>query len=462
MSDQSTIFSLDNVRTFARISGDYNPIHIDPVAARRLIFGRAVVHGVSVVCWVMDRLAARGLAVGSLSHLKVAFRQPVFIGTKVTLTMTGGASRTKATVSHDGIACVTMSLEFADAQLSPKGRSLDRPASTGAPLLLTAETIAQARGTVPLGYPEADFAASFPVLANVMPSLKVAQLLALTRIVGMECPGARSLFNDFDVQFGEPQGEGALSFEVMQWDTRFNLATIAVRGAGLSAELNTLLRPDPVRQLDMNDLRPLVSGKPFDDQRALVVGGSRGIGEVCGKLLALGGAKHICLTYATGKEDAQRVAAVLAGHCEVRVASFDVLSDMPPEGSYTHVYYFPAPRLRANTGSFDNDLFQLYNKYFVNGMALLFEAYARESAVRLLQPSSIFVEAPERGFSEYATAKAASESLGHQLTAQYPSSVILTPRLPRVHTDQTQNVPDCGDTATLLMPSLMKLSTSLA
>jgi hypothetical protein len=97
----------------------------------------------------------------------------------------------------------------------------------------------------------------------------------------------------------------------------------------------------------------------------------------------------------------------------------------------------------------------------------LFEAYARKSAVRLLQPSSVFVEAPESGFSEYATAKAASESLGRQLKAKYPSSVILTPRLPRVNTDQTQNIHNCGDiatpgdTGTVLVPFIIQLSTSL-
>jgi hypothetical protein len=289
--------------------------------------------------------------------------------------------------------------------------------------------------------------------------LKLAQLLALTRIVGMECPGARSLFFDFVARFGEPQDEGCLSYEVTRWDADLNLATIAVQGAGLSAKVHALLRPDAVRQPEMNDLRRLVPGRPFESQRALVVGGSRGVGEVCGKLLALGGARDICLTYATGKEDALRVAAALAGHCEVRVAGFDVLTDPPPDGSYTHVYYFPAPRLRPNSGSFNSGLYELYDKYFAKGMEALFEAYARKGAVRLLQPSSVFVEAPERGFSEYAAAKAASEALGRELTAKYPSSMILTPRLPRVHTDQTQDVADCGDTAATLLPYLIQLST---
>jgi MaoC like domain len=456
--EHSAIFSLDDVRAFGQISRDCNPIHTDPVTARRLIFGAAVAHGLLVVCWVMDRLAADGLPVGNLSRLKAAFRQPVFIDARVILTVTGDASRTTAIVSHEGKTCATFILEFADAQPRRSGRPMNHPAPAGIPQLLTGETIAQARGTVSLGYPETDFAVAFPDLAAVMPPMKVAGLLALTRIVGMECPGARSLFADFDARFEDAGNENAVSFEVTRWDDRFNLATIAVRGAGLSANLSALLRSDPVPQPKMHDLQPLVSGKPFDGQRALVIGGSRGIGEACGKLLALGGAEQICLTYAVGKEDAERVAGDLADYCEVRTVSFNVLTDTPPEGNYTHVYYFPAPRLRPHSGPFNAGLCRLYNSYFVDGMALLFESYVRKSPLRLLQPSSIFVETPEPGFVEYATAKGASECLGRQFTAQHPSSLILTPRFPRVHTDQTQGARGCSDSAAVLMPSLIQLA----
>ena len=31
---------------FAQVSGDYNPLHVDPVHARRLQFGHPVIHGV--------------------------------------------------------------------------------------------------------------------------------------------------------------------------------------------------------------------------------------------------------------------------------------------------------------------------------------------------------------------------------------------------------------------------------
>jgi len=462
MGEHSIVFSLQDVRTFAHISGDHNPIHVDPITARRLIFGGAVAHGLFVVCWVIDRLAAEGLPVANLSRLRVSFRQPVFIDRKINLTVTQGSSQTKAVVTQDGTTCTVINLEFGDAPNRSEIHVSDHAIVSGDPKPLTAEKIAQARGTISLGYDKADLAALFPLLSQEMPPLGVAQLLALTRIVGMECPGERSLFCDFEVQFGNSHDQGPLSFEVTEWDPRFKLVTIDVRGAGIRATLRALLRSDPVRQPETDELRSFVTGKPFQDQQALVVGGSRGIGEVCAKLLALGGVKHICLTYATGAKDAQVVASDLANYCEVHLARFDVLRDKPPEGTYTHIYYFAAPRLRANIGPFNMDLFQFYNQYFVNGMALLFEAYSRKTAVHLLQPSSLFVEIPERGFSEYATSKGASESLGRQLVAQYPSSVILTPRLPRVRTDQTQNVSNCNDTAAILMPSLLELSMSPA
>src|SRR5215467_8320269 len=34
---------------FAALSGDFNPLHLDPRAARRLVFGSAVPHGIHVL-----------------------------------------------------------------------------------------------------------------------------------------------------------------------------------------------------------------------------------------------------------------------------------------------------------------------------------------------------------------------------------------------------------------------------
>ena len=52
-------FTLEDQFAFAALSGDSNPLHLDPVAARRTMIGAVVVHGVHLLLWGLDRLAAQ-------------------------------------------------------------------------------------------------------------------------------------------------------------------------------------------------------------------------------------------------------------------------------------------------------------------------------------------------------------------------------------------------------------------
>ena len=60
---------------FVALSGDANPLHTDPLAARRLPFGRVAVHGVHLALLALD---AWGGAGGSApGHVRATFRRPV-------------------------------------------------------------------------------------------------------------------------------------------------------------------------------------------------------------------------------------------------------------------------------------------------------------------------------------------------------------------------------------------------
>src|SRR5207245_2129981 len=71
----------------------------------------------------------------------------------------------------------------------------------------------------------------FPNLARLLPASSLAGLLAISRLVGMECPGLRSILSGFGVTFSSspPAGtEPMLSFRVIRRDARFSLITLNI------------------------------------------------------------------------------------------------------------------------------------------------------------------------------------------------------------------------------------------
>jgi 3-hydroxybutyryl-CoA dehydratase len=78
-------FSDQDVRTFAEISGDNNPIHLDDEYAATTRFGNRIVHGILTSGLLSALLGMQLPGPGSI-YLKqtINFRAPVFIGDRIT------------------------------------------------------------------------------------------------------------------------------------------------------------------------------------------------------------------------------------------------------------------------------------------------------------------------------------------------------------------------------------------
>src|ERR1700677_17983 len=98
-------------RMFAALSGDVNPMHMDPVAARRVVLGAPVVHGVHTALWMLDEIGRRGLLTVRLKDLRVRFAKPIYVGDAVTLSL-GSRSDREVTVKAlvDDIETTTLKL----------------------------------------------------------------------------------------------------------------------------------------------------------------------------------------------------------------------------------------------------------------------------------------------------------------------------------------------------------------
>jgi acyl dehydratase len=77
----------DDVRLFADISGDHNPLHLDAEFASTTMFKRRIVHGVLTVSLISAALASMpGMII--LLNFSLSFEKPVYINDDLTAIVT--------------------------------------------------------------------------------------------------------------------------------------------------------------------------------------------------------------------------------------------------------------------------------------------------------------------------------------------------------------------------------------
>ena len=435
---------------FAALSGDVNPMHVDAVAARRFLFGAPVVHGVHTTLWMLDELGRRGQVTGGVKELQVRFAHPIRLGDAVTLEFESRSDRAVVVKAQaDGVATTTLRLGLdpeAAGEVStpaPFDGSLDPPRD---PVELALSDIDGRSGTIRFAADLEAFREAFPEAAALVGAHRLRGLAALSRLVGMECPGLHSIFASIRVELTD-DGDSEIEYGVESVDPRFNMLNVGVEGAGLRGRLQAFLRPEPVRQPGAAAVAELVADGAYAGHHALIVGGSRGLGELTAKLVA-GGGGSVTVTYSVGEAEAAAVVEEInAAGGSASTLRYDATSPAAPqlEGlvNVTHVYYFATPRIVAGRNEgFDALAFDDYARIYIKGFQDLVTGLKEHSAGRLRAffPSTVFIDDPPKEFGDYVAAKAAGEALCAHLNKHEPGITALTERLPRMLTDQTASL----------------------
>lgn len=447
--------TLDESRTFARLSGDWNPLHVDPVVARRLMFGSTVVHGVDILLRTLDEVFRQNGS-GAIAKLNVTFASPLRTGAAATIESSEEVGDDPSTivfkVMSEGRLVQRVALTIGNARASEPAPVFCAAAAPAQPEAHDFNALSEASGSVPLVLDPDVAKRLYPELCRNLPPSQLAVLLATTRIVGMKCPGLHSVYTELSLAFSSSNENSGnrLNYRVTKADQRFKFLMIAIEGGGASGQIGALVRPAPVEQNPFVAVSARVRNDAFRDRRAVVIGGSRGLGEVTSKILAAGGA-DVAVTYATGMDDGNNVAEeIRLGGCRCCTFAFDVTAPpserpaaFPADWRPSDIYYFASPRVILKPGAtWDAAQFDRYCAFYVTGLARSITAIdimfgTARQPLSLFYPSSIFVSEPVPGAAEYAAAKAAGEALCRYLAATRPGLKIEMPRLPRMLTDQT-------------------------
>lgn len=449
-------FSAIDQAAFARLSGDYNPIHMDEVVARRLLFGAPVVHGIHALLWCLNVLCqSRGEVNQQLIEVKAIFQKPIIVGEEVSIETTSmHSSRTeewniKAKLIVNQSAVALISAKFGHVIVTSPGRLPPEPSF---PEQVASRDIERGQidsqsGSLPLHLQAPAAADLFPALTQRLPAMQISVLLATTRVVGVHCPGLNSVFSELTLS-QTMNAADHLEYRVSQFDERFDLAMIDILAPQMTGQLRAFLRPAARQQPVYAEFLREVEPTEFANCRVLLIGGSRGLGEVAAKIFSAGGA-DVRLTYHKGGQDAANVVEeISAAGGNASAFQFDISNatlpdDLLSDGTWvpTHALYFATPRIFSGTkGVFSANLFNGFCDYFVVAFSRIFTQLNALGTNRFFLPSSSALDEMPADMAEYVAAKAAAEHAARILETTHRDVVIAQPRLPRLATDQTVTI----------------------
>lgn len=446
-------FHDEDQQHFAQLSHDFNPMHVDRVAARRLIAGHQVVHGIHLLLAAIEFWQQQ--AMQPLSRIACSFKSPVEVGEPVLFVEFVEPDNTSTiNVTMHGLLCASISLGKLVGR--PEVRPL-LPGPDADTVLLELRTYALDQ--VPethigkhyaLAVDGDPLASIFPYAYRCLGAQALASTVALSYMVGMVCPGLHSVFSSLSLDIPAQTGSGALlRFFVQKYDPRFRLFDIRVRG-GIEGDIKAFLRAPPQAQASVLELADHVSPDEFKGSRSLVVGGSRGLGEVTAKLLAVGGGE-VLITYAHGLQDALTIAHDINSQNPDRCAvqKLDMATDsfeaLPVDwNTLDAIYYFATPKIfRKKAGVFEPAMFAEFCTLYVMrfyALCAFIENTRSSGKIRIYFPSTVAVSERPKGMAEYAMAKGAAEILVQEINRSFSRVQILSTQLPRLATDQTATI----------------------
>jgi NAD(P)-dependent dehydrogenase (short-subunit alcohol dehydrogenase family) len=443
------IFTLADQHRFASVSGDHNPMHADALYARRTQAGAPVVHGINLLLWALDSLALTQRDLRQLRSLRVRFNKFIYLEELVQAVFTQQEpSKARVTISVDGAPRSIITLEFGD--LADHAARSFAATAPQLPVPLTPsvrafEQIVELSGRLSFQLTHENSAALFPAATTWLGFRRIAALACSTQLIGMVCPGLHSIYDELSIKICREVGLGnSLAFRVIETDPRFQSVAQEIVGGGLIGVVKSFFRAPPVPQITIQSLAGVVGPAEFAGSVALIIGGSRGLGELTAKAIAAGGG-HVIVTWNTGKDDADKVVQEIrsaGGMCDAlaydanKSASEQLasMSDVP-----THAYYFATPAIfRPQSSIFARGRLEEFLSIYVSGFWQLVQALrARKPAVSIFYPSSVSITERPRGMTEYTMAKSAGEVLCADINSSMSPTHVSVVRLPRLLTDQT-------------------------
>ena len=270
-------------------------------------------------------------------------------------------------------------------------------------------------------------------------------LFAISRVVGMKIPGLNSILYSFDIILLDNKIESSdIDCIISSIDSRFSSVELNMTNDKSIININAFYRPTHVNQLELKHVNEIINDNDyknnyFKNKTVLILGGSKGLGNLLFKILLSIGIKQIYVSY--NKTDN------FYNDCKnlenIKIIKFDIENDSINSNILKEIdilFYFVSPKINGNEKEFNINLLSNYNKYYVEEFYnLLIEMKKINNNFEVFFPSSQAINTKPSIWKEYFLSKISAENIADFLI-KTENIKIKYERFPKLLTDQTNSI----------------------
>lgn len=419
-------FTLDDQLKFSKLSNDLNPIHLSKKKSRRYIYGEVIVYGINAILWGLEKWFEKKTQKKKIKNIEFLFKNPIFLDTNYDFFFKSEKNSLKISVKKKTKINILACIYFSDIneEISDLKKTKD--------LLKTPndkDVIRQKENKLKIVCSHRQIIAFYPYLSKNLNINLLALLISTSYLVGMEVPGLNSLFSKLKIELNPKYEFSKSTFKVTKHDPRWSLIIINLNGKGFIGEITCFKRPKAIMQPKIKSFRNKIKKDEFTNINSLIIGGSRGLGELTAKIIVAGGGNAV-FTYYHGKTEALEIAKEL----NIKDFFYDSNSSQKIRLHKTcnSIFFFSTPKILENREKkFDSEQFEFLKNFYLNGIKKILPNIEYKKIIFVF-PSTDFINSNDSSFREYIKAKLECENF----IKKNKNINFLIERLPQLNTDQ--------------------------
>ena len=430
---------------FIKISADKNPIHLIEKNLSKLNLEGTVVHGMNVVLKSLDILTKEKIINPSqICQIKCKFAKMIFLDNIIKINFKfENKKKISISIFSKSVICINLELFLNYKSFTEENIELRNQKINSFPKKNTTKSKKKEIkiNHVPL---IKQIKKNYPYLSKDLNNKIISSLIMMSTSVGMYWPGKNSLFVGFDI-FLKKIKKKNINLKISKTDKRTGYSIINYKSYNCIGKIFTFFTEERAQQPSLTYLSKKIPKKALIKHKALIIGGSRGLGELTAKIIATSGGS-VTITYNNNQALAKNLLNIFKKkRLKLNLKNFKINNNgnfdhkSIKNNNYNCLYYFATPIIyRQKNSKFDNKIFNDFNNIYCKALVKIIKVLKIKDLI-IFYPSTIYNFKNNKNFSEYILAKRNGVRKLKIMEKKYKIIPIIK-KLPPFKTDQNNTI----------------------